>query len=72
MFILFFRRYKKLTLKSKKPPKDAKIYIEELIKYKGQTSLFKEFSEWEPPKFPVKGGVLKENGVPGKHLKSSW
>ncbi|KAK2704913.1 CCA tRNA nucleotidyltransferase 1, mitochondrial-like [Artemia franciscana] len=64
------RRYKKLTIKSKKPPKDEKIYIEELIKYKGQTSVLKEFLEWEPPKFPVKGGVLKENGVPGGRMMS--
>ncbi|KAK2704493.1 hypothetical protein QYM36_016777 [Artemia franciscana] len=64
----FHKRLKVSAFEDKKPPKDVKTYIEELIKYEAKVLRFKECSKWEPPKFPVKGGLLKENGFPGRKI----
>lgn len=44
--------------------KDAVDYVKEVLKYRGDEKLLNEFNNWEIPKFPVNGKILKENGVP--------
>ncbi|ESO96456.1 hypothetical protein LOTGIDRAFT_188125 [Lottia gigantea] len=48
------------------PGKDTKLKerLCELIKYKGNKQLLKEFSEWSPPVLPVKGHDLVQRGIP--------
>lgn len=38
--------------------------MREVLKYKGDEKLLEEFNNWEIPKFPVNGKILKESGVP--------
>ncbi|KAL5287045.1 TRNT1 family protein [Megaselia abdita] len=59
---------------------NRKDFYEELLKYSGETEIYKEFKEWEIPKFPLNGGILKQNKCPsGKvmgavmsELKAIW
>lgn len=46
------------------------MYVRELLKYQGKENLLKEFNEWEIPRFPVNGNILKENGVKSPKLYS--
>lgn len=54
--------------------------MQEVLKYKGEEKLLKQFNDWEVPRFPIGGKELKENGVPpGKlygriieKLKAIW
>ncbi|XP_059053229.1 CCA tRNA nucleotidyltransferase 1, mitochondrial isoform X2 [Achroia grisella] len=72
--------YEKLVLNSKIKQKDTYDYIQEVLKYRGEESLLKEFNNWEIPRFPMNGKILKENNVlPGKKysailnkLKEIW
>jgi len=74
------RPYQYLMVDSKTKPSNARLFISEVLKYRGELSLEKEFTAWEPPKFPVTGHHLKENGCPpGKvmsvvlfKLKEKW
>lgn len=59
---------------------NRKDFYEELLKYCGETEIYNEFKEWNIPKFPINGGILKENKCPsGKvmgavmsELKAIW
>ena len=46
--------------------KDPKIHVRiaELLKYRGQEPVLREFQSWTPPKFPVSGFDLFAFGVP--------
>lgn len=54
--------YQMMVLKSKTKPSDTKKMMVELLKY-NNSSYLKEFQDWEIPKFPVSGAMLKEKGV---------
>lgn len=44
--------------------KDAIEYVRELLKYRGDENLLQQFNNWEVPRFPINGKILKEAGVP--------
>ena len=72
--------YQCLYIDAKVKPNDVWKYIEEVMKYRGETELLQKWNNWDPPKFPVGGKDLKDNGCPpGKlysvlldRLKSRW
>ena len=53
-----------IFLQNRTKPRDTREYIVEVLKYRGQLDLAKEFEAWETPKFPVSGHHLKEAGCP--------
>ncbi|KAJ8723866.1 hypothetical protein PYW07_007846 [Mythimna separata] len=55
--------YEKLVLNTKIKQKDAIEYVRELLKYRGD-ALLQQFNEWEVPRFPITGKMLKDAGVP--------
>ncbi|KAJ8714078.1 hypothetical protein PYW08_007698 [Mythimna loreyi] len=55
--------YEKLVLNTKIKQKDAIEYVKEVLKYRGD-ALLKQFNEWEVPRFPISGKILKDAGVP--------
>uniref|UniRef100_A0A1I8PR30 Poly A polymerase head domain-containing protein n=1 Tax=Stomoxys calcitrans TaxID=35570 RepID=A0A1I8PR30_STOCA len=52
--------YQKLCLH----PYINKDYVEQLLKYKNKTELYKSLKAWNMPRFPVNGNHLKERGCP--------
>nr|CAD7427858.1 unnamed protein product [Timema monikensis] len=74
------RPYQMLVLTTKVKVSDTRKWVEEVFKYRGNAELLQQFMEWEIPKFPVSGHMLKENGVPGgkriglvlNKLKEHW
>ncbi|XP_063831304.1 CCA tRNA nucleotidyltransferase 1, mitochondrial [Ostrinia nubilalis] len=56
--------YEKLVLNTKIKQQNAVQYVQELLKYKGEQDLLKKFMNWEIPRFPMNGQILKQNGVP--------
>nr|XP_018905652.1 PREDICTED: CCA tRNA nucleotidyltransferase 1, mitochondrial isoform X2 [Bemisia tabaci] len=74
------RPYQLLELHSRFKPNVAHDFVIELLKYKNDLELLKEFEPWRCPKFPVNGIILRENGVPGgpsmgiamSKLKAYW
>lgn len=54
--------YQILVIKSKSKPSDTKKMVIELLKY-NNSPYIEEFENWDVPKFPVTGSMLKENGV---------
>ncbi|XP_075982702.1 CCA tRNA nucleotidyltransferase 1, mitochondrial isoform X2 [Anticarsia gemmatalis] len=72
--------YEKLILNTKIKQKDAIEYVKEVLKYRGDEKLLNQFNNWEVPRFPITGKMLKEAGVPpGKmygpiigRLKDMW
>lgn len=71
--------YQILILKSKIKPSDAKKMVVELLKYNNSAYL-EDIVNWDIPKFPITGAMLKERGVePGRlmglvmaELKNYW
>ena len=62
--------YKWIFIDAKIRPKDVNIYIQELMKYRGEHELLEEWNIWEPPVCPVGGKDLKDFGCPpGKDFK---
>lgn len=60
--------YQKLLAKSKSKQKDVKEWIVQVLKY-NNSPLVEEFQNWDLPKFPVNGIMLKEAGVePGRSM----
>jgi hypothetical protein len=37
-----------------------------VLKYRGDGTLLNEFEQWNVPRFPLNGYMLKEKGVPGE------
>jgi hypothetical protein len=60
------RPYQLLVVNSKGKTSDTKEWVCEVLKYRGDGALLKEFEQWDVPRFPLSGYVLKENGVPGE------
>lgn len=54
--------YQKLLVKSKSKQKDVKEWILEVLKYSNSPHI-EEFRNWDVPKFPVNGIMLKDAGV---------
>ena len=44
--------YQCLYIDSKIKPKDVRKYIEEVMRYRGESELLEEWLQWEPPVFP--------------------
>ena len=69
-----------MAVDSKLKLQDTKVFIDQLLRYRGDLHLATEFSIWEMPKFGVTGNHLKEAGCPpGKimsvilhKLKETW
>jgi len=74
------RPYQFMAVDSKLKLQDTKVFIDQLLRYRGDLHLATEFSLWEMPKFGVTGNHLKEAGCPpGKimsvilhKLKETW
>jgi len=74
------RPYQYLAVDSKLKPQDTRMFIEQVLKYRGDVKLLAEFRDWSVPKFGVTGHHLKEAGCPpGKvmsvvlgKLKDEW
>lgn len=45
-------------------PRDIKDYVEELLKFNGRLELYEKLKNWEIPRFPVDGSILKQNDCP--------
>lgn len=59
------RPYQQLVVNSKGKTGDTKEWVCEVLKYKGNSVLLSEFEQWNVPRFPLNGNILKEKGVPG-------
>lgn len=59
------RPYQLLVVNSKGKTRDTKEWVCEVLKYRGDSALLSEFEQWNVPRFPLNGNVLKERGVPG-------
>eukprot|EP00092_Neocalanus_flemingeri_P006025 GFUD01006493.1.p1 GENE.GFUD01006493.1~~GFUD01006493.1.p1 ORF type:complete len:429 (+),score=144.58 GFUD01006493.1:232-1518(+) len=74
------RPYQFLAVDSKGKVQDTRLFIDQVLKYRGNMDLAKEFSTWEMPRFCVTGNHLKDAGCPsGKimsvvlgQLKETW
>jgi len=74
------RPYQFLAVDSKAKVQDTRLFIDQVLKYRGNMELAKEFSTWEMPRFGVTGNHLKDAGCPpGKimsivlgKLKETW
>merc|ERR550519_2158345 len=74
------RPYQFLAVDSKAKVQDTRLFIEQVLKYRGDLNLAEEFSSWTMPRFAVTGNHLKEAGCPqGKimsvvlgRLKETW
>jgi hypothetical protein len=64
--VLLSRPYQQLVVNSKGKTGDTKEWVCEVLKYKGNSVLLSEFEQWNVPRFPLNGNILKEKGVPGK------
>ncbi|XP_063231187.1 CCA tRNA nucleotidyltransferase 1, mitochondrial isoform X2 [Bacillus rossius redtenbacheri] len=62
------RPYQLLVIGSKWKASEAQAWVAELLRYRGDPELLRQFEQWQPPKFPVNGHMLKEHGVPGGKL----
>lgn len=60
------RPYQLLVVNSKGKTHDTKEWVCEVLKYRGDRTLLKEFEQWSVPRFPLNGYMLKEKGVPGE------
>lgn len=63
----FSRYYQSILINSKSKSKDVRLWIEELLKYEGETELLQKFRNWDAPKFPLSGYRLIEMKVPSKY-----
>ncbi|KAF6209911.1 hypothetical protein GE061_015665 [Apolygus lucorum] len=74
------KKFQAMMLKKDGKLSDTRQFIMELFKYTSKLALLQEFENWEPPKFPINGFILKEKNVPVgnplgkvlKALKESW
>lgn len=80
--MFLFRPYEKIVLnaKIKQKQEEEAAYVREVLKYRGEEELLEQFNNWEIPRFPINGKILKDAGVPaGKtygriidKLKNLW
>lgn len=64
IIISIHRPYQKLVLNTKIKQKDAIDYVREVLKYRGEENILEQFNQWEIPRFPINGKILKEHNVP--------
>jgi hypothetical protein len=64
--IFVCRPYQLLVVNSKGKTRDTKEWVHEVFKYRGDSTLLREFEQWNVPRFPLNGNMLKEEGVPGE------
>jgi len=64
------RHYQWLAVDSKFKTADTRLYIDQVLKYRGELDLASQFSGWEIPRFPVTGNHLKEAGCPPGKIMS--
>lgn len=64
------RPYQWLAIDSRAKIQDTRLFIDQLLKYRGSGDLAEQFSQWEMPKFPVKGEELRAAGCPPGRLMS--
>merc|ERR1711915_1039768 len=64
------RPYQFMAVDSKAKPQDTRLFIDQVLKYRGSTDLANEFSSWEMPRFGVTGNHLKEAGCPQGKIMS--
>lgn len=57
-----------MCLQTTGKPRDMKDYVEELLKFHGKLELYKKLKDWEVPKFPVDGTMLKQHNCPTGRL----
>jgi tRNA nucleotidyltransferase (CCA-adding enzyme) len=61
-------------------PKEIKDYVEELLKFHGKWELHQKLKDWNVPKFPIDGNILKSHNCPSgrimgtiiNKLKEEW
>lgn len=56
--------WQRLLVGCKNKPDDARQFIQETLKYRGDLEVLQEFCQWEMPRFPVTGQDMKEAGIP--------
>jgi len=74
------RPFQFLAVDSKLKQENTRFFLEQVLKYRGDTALLQEFQDWTIPRFGVTGNHLKEAGCPpGKfmsvvltELKDRW
>jgi len=64
------RPYQFMAVDSKAKPQDTRLFIDQVLKYRGSTDLADKFSAWEMPRFGVTGNHLKEAGCPQGKIMS--
>ena len=62
--------YQWLAVDSKAKIQDTRLFVEQLLLYRGEAELAEQFKQWEMPRFPVKGDQLKQAGCPPGRLMS--
>jgi hypothetical protein len=72
MFVSVSRPYQLLVVNSKGKTRDMKEWVCEVLKYRGDGALLNEFEQWNVPRFPLNGYMLKERGVPGEITDRHW
>ena len=68
--ILPLQPYQWLTVDSRAKLQDTRLFVEQLLLYRGEVDLIEQFKMWEVPKFPVKGDQVKQAGCPTGRLMS--
>jgi len=74
------RPYQFLAVDSKLKTENTRLFLEQVLRYRGDTELLRQFQHWTIPRFAVTGNHLKEAGCPpGKimsvvlsRLKDQW
>jgi hypothetical protein len=68
------RPYQLLVVNSKGKTRDTKEWVCEVLNYRGDGALLNEFEQWNVPRFPLNGYMLKEKGVPGEvtEIHGAW
>jgi len=64
------RPYQWLAVDSKAKINDTRMFIDQVLHYRGDLALAEEFKQWELPRFPVRGDHLKEGGCPPGRMMS--
>ncbi|XP_065347466.1 CCA tRNA nucleotidyltransferase 1, mitochondrial isoform X1 [Cloeon dipterum] len=77
----YLRPYQAIVAMSRDKPKDTKEWTVQLLLHIGQPSMAQQIEDWEVPKFPVNGHMMKEHapeingkqlGVLGQELRQLW
>ena len=64
------RPYQFLAVDSKLKPENTRMFLEQVLKYRGDTKRLQEFLDWTIPRFGVTGHHLKEAGCPSGKIMS--